>query len=324
MERPDRTEGGVLFKSQVGSRAGEPWFYRQTPMNNTTTALTARPAVRRLAPVRLIALFALLLAGDIGAQLARIWAFKHATPTSRDWVGLGVSLVLGAMLVALYIALVWGFERRKAREISPSGLQALAGVAVGLALFATVFAILGAAGVARWGDVSSHFDVIPVLAASIVAAIGEELAFRGGVFRVLEDSLGTFWALICSAAVFGLLHALNPGATVLSTLAIALEAGILLGAAYALTRNLWFAIGLHLGWNFTEGGVFGVSVSGFSTGKGIFTVALSGPTLLTGGKFGPEASIVAIAVCLAAALVLLALAVRRGLWRPASARFVLD
>ncbi len=293
-------------------------------MNTTTTVSGARPTVLRLAPVRLIALFVLLLAGDIGAQLARAWAFERVPLPDRDGVVLGVSLALSAVLLALYFALVWGFEGRKARELSPAVWQALAGVGVGFGLFATVFAILGAIGVARWSGVSAHFDVIPVLATSIVAAIGEELAFRGGVFRVLEDSLGTAWALLLSAAIFGLLHALNPGATVLSTLAIALEAGLLLGAAYAFTRNLWFAIGLHLGWNFTEGGVFGVSVSGFSAGKGAFAVALSGPTLLTGGKFGPEASIVAVAVCLAMALVLIALVVRRGLWRPVRARLILD
>ena len=293
-------------------------------MNNTTAASGTRPNFLRLAPVRLIVLFALLLAGDIGAQLTRIWALGHVAPRYRDGVVLGVSLALGAALVALYFALIRGFEHRKARELAPAEWQALGGIVVGFGLFATVFAILGASGVARWHGLSAHFDVIPVLAASIVAAIGEELAFRGALFRVLEDSLGTAWALVLSAAVFGLLHALNPGATVLSTLAIALEAGILLGAAYAFTRNLWFAIGLHLGWNFTEGGIFGVSVSGFSAGKGVFAVALSGSRLLTGGRFGPEASIVAIAVCLAMALVLIGLTVRRRLWRPARGRLILD
>lgn len=117
-----------------------------------------------------------------------------------------------------------------------------------------------------------------------------------------------------SAALFGLLHALNPGATATSTAAIALEAGILLAAAYAVTRNLWFPIGLHLGWNFTEGGIFGVAVLGGPAAKGIFSVSLAGPRLLTGGRFGPEASLMAIAVCLAAAAVLLILTVRNGGW----------
>jgi hypothetical protein len=125
-----------------------------------------------------------------------------------------------------------------------------------------------------------------------------------------------------SAALFGLLHALNPGATMTSTVAIALEAGVLLAAAYALTRNLWFPIGLHLGWNFTEGGIFGASISGGAAGKGIFSVSLAGPDLITGGKFGPEASMVAIAVCLALAGALLALTIRTGRWMPMRRRIL--
>ncbi len=275
-------------------------------------------------PVRLIGFFLLLLAADIGAQLARLWVIEHAPHDSRDWITLAAAFGLGAALVALYFALVRGFERRKARELSPGGLQTLAGIATGFGLFAAVFVLLDALGVAQWRGVSAHFDVIPVLAAAIIAAIGEELAFRGGMFRVLEDGLGTSVALVLSAAVFGALHGFNPGATLLSTLAIALEAGVLLGAGYVLTRNLWFPIGLHLGWNFTEGGIFGVSVSGFAGGKGIFAVALRGPTVLTGGKFGPEASIVAVTVCFAAALVMVVMSVRKGQWRSLRARLVLD
>ena len=85
-------------------------------------------------------------------------------------------------------------------------------------------------------------------------------------------------------------------------------------AAYAATRSLWFPIGLHLGWNFTEGGIFGVAVSGGPAAKGMLSVSLAGPTLLTGGRFGPEASLVAIALCLAAAAVLLIVTVRNGGW----------
>lgn len=100
------------------------------------------------------------------------------------------------------------------------------------------------------------------LAIAIASAVGEEIVFRGVVFRLLEARLGTTIALVLSAAAFGLLHAGNPGATWGSTLAIACESGVLLGLAYAASRALWLPIGLHFGWNFTEGGVFGAAVSG--------------------------------------------------------------
>ena len=66
---------------------------------------------------------------------------------------------------------------------------------------------------------------------------------------------------------------------------IVLEAGVLLGLAYAATRSLWLPIGLHFGWNFTEGGIFGASVSGRAY-HGMFKFSLSGSDILTGGAFG--------------------------------------
>ena len=285
------------------------------------TAGASSPGKPWVAAARKIGFFLILLAAYIGAQFAIMWAYRLA-PRGADWVALGAGLLLSAALLGIYVALVRLLERRAARELAPATIQAVAGIMLGLALFSSVFGILHIIGVARWHGVSARFDVIPVLAGSILAAVGEELSFRGGLFRLLEESFGTTIALVASAALFGLLHGLNPGATVISTVAVALEAGVLLGAAYALTRNLWLPIGLHLGWNFTEGGIFGVSISGGATAKGLFSVSLVGHTLLTGGQFGPEASVVAIVVCLAVAAVLLVLVVRAGRWLPMSRRAV--
>ncbi len=269
--------------------------------------------MRKWLLVRLLVFFVVLLAADIAAQLGRHWVTRQAPAAAAGWMTIGATLVLAAALVGLYAGLVRWMEHRAARELAPRVIQAAAGIVLGVALFSIVFGLLHVIGVVRWQGLSGHFDVT-MLAVSILAGVGEELAFRGALFRIVEEGFGTTGALVTSAVVFGLLHALNPGATVVSTTAIAIEAGILLGAAYALTRNLWFPIGLHSGWNFTEGGIFGVSVSGGPTGKGIFSVSLAGHRLLTGGSFGPEASVVAIAVCLAAGIVLLVLTVRRGHW----------
>jgi hypothetical protein len=268
--------------------------------------------VRKRLLVRLLVFFVVLLAADIAVQIGRHWVTRHA-PATADWMTIGATVVLAAAMVGLYAGLVRWMEHRAAHELAPRAIQAVAGIILGVALFSIVFELLHLIGVVRWQGLTGHFDVT-MLAVSILAGVGEELAFRGALFRIVEEGFGTTSALVTSAVVFGLLHALNPGATIVSTTAIAIEAGILLGAAYALTRNLWFPIGLHFGWNFTEGGIFGVSVSGGPTGKGVFSVALAGHRLLTGGSFGPEASVVAIAVCLAAGVVLLVLTVRRGHW----------
>ncbi len=98
---------------------------------------------------------------------------------------------------------------------------------------------------------------------------------------------------------------------------------MLLGAAYALTHRLWLPIGLHLGWNFAEGRIFGMSVSGGAAGRSLITGTLRGSNLMTGGAFGPEASIVAVIICLAAAFFLLWGAVRAaGIETPAWKKIV--
>jgi uncharacterized protein len=273
-------------------------------------------SLRWLWIVRLIAFFVVLLAGDVVAQQSAMWVARQAPAGSADWMVVAAAFVLAAALLGLYVLIVRWTEQRSAEELTPGVRLVLLGIALGLALFSTVFGLLHLIGVARWQGVSARFDVSPVLAFSILAAIGEELAFRGALFRLVAERFGTATALVVSAAIFGLLHGLNPGATVVSTAAIAIEAGLLLGAAYALTRNLWFPIGLHLGWNFTEGGIFGTSVSGSSAGNGIFSVSLAGPRLLTGGAFGPEASVIAIAVGLTAAIVFIVFTFRTGRWIP--------
>jgi membrane protease YdiL (CAAX protease family) len=127
----------------------------------------------------------------------------------------------------------------------------------------------------------------------------------------MEESLGTWLALLISALIFGLMHIANPNATLWSALAIAIEAGIMLAAAYTLTRRLWLPIGIHFAWNFVQGGIFGVAVSGNGV-RGLLQSTLSGPALLSGGEFGAEASIFAVIVCLAAGVYLIQAAWKKG------------
>jgi membrane protease YdiL (CAAX protease family) len=225
--------------------------------------------------------------------------------------------VAGALAaVAVYVWMVRLLERRRpVAEVSPR--DAVTGLGIGLlvgaGLFATVIGILAAAGhyrVIGWGSVSGAVAVLGMMCS---VAVAEELVFRAVLFRMVEQWIGTWYALGVSALVFGLLHLLNPGATLFGVLAIAVEAGVMLGAAYALTRTIWLAVGIHLAWNFVQGGVFGASVSGTTSGfRSLLRGELTGPDLLTGGGFGPEASVAAIGVGVLAAVVLLALTVRRG------------
>ncbi len=231
--------------------------------------------------------------------------------------GIVLKGVEAAGVLALYIGYVRLIERRRVDELrGPGAVTELArGLILGGSLFAATLAViwlLGGCTVER-GDGSG---MIGLLAGAVVAAIVEETLMRAILFRIVESSLGTWAALVLSAALFGVGHAFNPGATVASTLAIALEAGVLLAAALVLTRRMWLAFGLHAAWNFTEGGVFGAVVSGFSHAHGVLRSSFHGSPLVTGGAFGPEGSIVAVVICLAAGCVLLILAHRHGRFVP--------
>ncbi len=240
------------------------------------------------------------------------------------WADVGAMLVLCCAMVGLYALLVRLFERRWPSEARPDLMQTLIGLACGVGLFATVYGILTVMGAAHYVGVAGWNGVAGIASLSLMAGFAEELVMRGVMFRTLEDSFGTTVAMIVSAAVFGLLHAFNPGATLVSTVAIMLEAGLLLAAAYAWSRNLWTVFGLHFAWNFTEGGIFGAAVSGGKThGLLNFPVDSKANVLLTGGRFGPEASLVAVTVCLALAVVFMVAAMRRGNWKPGRVRLVL-
>jgi membrane protease YdiL (CAAX protease family) len=145
----------------------------------------------------------------------------------------------------------------------------------------------------------------------LMVGILEEVAMRGVLFRIVEESLGSWISLGLSAVIFGLMHLGNENASLTAALSIAAEAGILLAAAYMLTRSLWMAVGMHWGWNYVQGTVFGAAVSG-GGGPSLIHASIDGPAVLTGGAFGPEAGLVALAIGTAAGVWLLVLAARRG------------
>jgi membrane protease YdiL (CAAX protease family) len=138
----------------------------------------------------------------------------------------------------------------------------------------------------------------------ILVAWSEELLTRGYHLQTISSGLGLGWGVALSSIIFGLMHGSNPGATWVSTLGLVL-AGLFLAYGYVATRQLWLPIGLHLGWNFFEGTVFGFPVSGLDIYR-IVRHAVVGPELWTGGAFGPEAGLIVLpALALGAALIYL-------------------
>jgi len=142
---------------------------------------------------------------------------------------------------------------------------------------------------------------------AVTAAIFEEILLRGIFFRLIEEKLGSYIALLISALIFGALHLANPNSSMIAALGIAIQAGLLLGASYIYSKNLWFPIAIHFAWNFTQSGIFGASTSGNSISKSLLTSKIDGVKLITGGQFGPEGSIQATLFCLTATIILMIL-----------------
>ncbi len=139
-----------------------------------------------------------------------------------------------------------------------------------------------------------------MLIAFVLTGWNEELLSRGYHLQNLADGLNLPWGVILSSAIFGVLHLANPNATWISALGIFL-AGLFLAYGYLRTRQLWLPIGLHIGWNFFEGAVFGFPVSGMEFYR-LIRHTVSGPELWTGGAFGPEAGLVIVPALLVGAV----------------------
>ncbi|MCS7477971.1 lysostaphin resistance A-like protein [Umezawaea endophytica] len=204
-------------------------------------------------------------------------------------------------------------------ELAPegrwSGLRK--GVLLGFGLFCAMLLVIlafGGWGGMSWGSFAGFLGLAGMMAS---VAVMEEVLFRGVLFRILEERAGTVISLVVSSLLFGATHLVNVNATPWGALAIGLTGGTMLAAAYTATRSLWFPIGLHFAWNFTHAGVFGIAVSGSDdVPNGLLHTTLAGPSVLTGGTFGPEASLIALLVCLVPTTLFLRRAARTGLIRP--------
>lgn len=128
----------------------------------------------------------------------------------------------------------------------------------------------------------------------------EELVFRGYLFRNMTEGMGLGLSIAISCALYGLIHATNPNAGLLSTGIIVLF-GFLRIYGLLLTRFLWLSIGMHIGWNFFQGPVFGFGASGHQK-PSLMVLNLTGPDYLSGGAFGPEGSVLIVPVLILALL----------------------
>lgn len=223
-------------------------------------------------------------------------------------------ILLAVLAIYCYIVLYGFYEKREIAELSKKRIlkNLTIGIVLGSLLQSLTILVIYLGGSYSVISVNPVVFIIPPLTIAFTSAIIEELLFRGIIFRIMEEILGSYVALGISALIFGGLHLLNPNSSVVAGIGLAIQAGLLLGAAYIFAKNLWFPIAIHFAWNFTQSAIFGANVSGNAISRTLIYSDIQGAEWITGGQFGPEGSIQATLFCLTSAIILLILSKKRG------------
>lgn len=242
----------------------------------------------------------------IGQQIAG--KLLGLTSLDKDYRNLLKGLFVSASCIFSYILFFKKYDKRTVTEFAAKGLlkNISIGVLIGFILQSLTILVMylnGNYSVVKINPIS--FILIP-FAIMFTVAIIEEILVRGIIFRIMEEKLGTYISLTFSSILFGVLHLANPNGTLISSICIT-TAGFLMGAAFIYSRNLWMPIALHFAWNFTQSGIYGAITSGNEKTKSLLTAKIQGPEFITGGAFGPEGSIQAIAFCALGTIILLIL-----------------
>jgi membrane protease YdiL (CAAX protease family) len=205
---------------------------------------------------------------------------------------------------SVYIARRWldkrSFESLGLKLDKNTLPDVLAGIGITFVQMGFIYILMLGLGWLTFEGFAWQFDPIGVVIRSVftffiafmIVGWNEELLSRGYHLQTIASGLNLFWGVIISSAVFGLLHLGNPNATWVSAAGI-FFAGVYLAYGYIRTKQLWLSMGLHLGWNFFEGVVFGFPVSGLDI-YALTRIKVHGPELWTGGAFGPEAGLIVL------------------------------
>jgi len=179
-------------------------------------------------------------------------------------------------------------------------LDVLAGIGITLIQMGLIYVLMLNLGWLTFEGFAWEFDPagtvikgsLTYLAIFLLVGWHEELLSRGYHLQTIASGINLVWGVVISSAIFGALHLANPGASWRAVVGITL-AGLLFAFAYIRTKQLWLPIGLHIGWNFFEGVVFGFPVSGLDI-YALTRIEITGPELWTGGAFGPEAGLIVL------------------------------
>lgn len=263
----------------------------------------------------MIALAAALVIAFNAVARACLWLLAGDPGTASATDKLVAACAGAVAIIILYWIAVRVGERRRVAELSLRQLpvELLLGSAIGAALIGLIIGLLWLSG---WVVIEPQpvSQIALALRDSIRSGVVEEVLLRLVIFRLLWRAIGIWPALAASAALFGILHLANPDSSLFAALVLAAGEGIGIGL-YLITGRIWASIGMHTAWNFSQGWVFGAAVSGttgIAGGPLSLHPAPGVPELLSGGGFGPEASLAAMIVSLMASIILLRWAWNRG------------
>lgn len=250
-------------------------------------------AVWRLLSQFIIYIFLSIILFDISSALGHESSVSSILDRIFDLVSLTSSV---------YIIRRWldkrSFESLGLKINRKTLVDIFAGIGITLIMMGSIFAVLFGFGWLTFTGFAWQFDSISIVQTNIATFLlvfilvswNEELFSRGYQLQTIASGLNLFWGAGLSAVVFGVIHLRNPHATWVSTAGI-FFAGIFFAYAYIRTKQLWLPIGLHLGWNFFEGVVFGFPVSGLEIYQ-LVRIQVNGPEFWTGGQFGPESGLI--------------------------------
>lgn len=250
----------------------------------------------------------------------------HLNPTGTVAFTSSTLITLIAFTLSIYVSRRW-LDRR---AFSSLGLQVnryvlpdlLTGILITFILMGAIYLAMDRLGWIHFNGFAWQIDPWGVVLGQvtffffifILVGWQEELLSRGYHLQTLASGLNLLWGVVLSSAIFGLLHLGNPNATWVSAAGI-FFAGVFLALGFVWTGRLWLSIGLHIGWNFFEGVVFGFPVSGLATYP-LLRIQVSGPAAWTGGAFGPEAGLIVLPALLLGAGLIYGYTRWRGRERP--------
>ena len=265
-------------------------------------------------PLTKIIIGLIVCGGIAGIGQTLIQKLLEFTNIDFDLINLISGMFAAILAIISYIFLYRFYEKRKVTEFSKYGIakNLTVGIILGVILQSLTIFVIYLKGGYSVVSINSVLFVVPPLTMAFTSAVFEETLVRGIIFRITEEKLGSYLALIISALLFGALHLANPNSSLTAAIGLAIQAGLLLGAAYIYARNLWFPIAVHFAWNFTQSAIFGANVSGNAISKTLITSQIQGAEWFTGGQFGPEGSIQATLFCSIATIILLTLSYRKG------------